>query len=88
MYDFQHELGSEAKDIITGYKGIVTGRAQHLTGCNTYGVTSQKLSSDGKETTLWFDENRLKVAKEDVVKLHSKNVGAMGSPKPTRSNPK
>jgi hypothetical protein len=36
--DFLFELGIEVEDSVTGYKGHITARVQHITGCNTYHV--------------------------------------------------
>lgn len=33
------QLGNEARDKITGFTGIVTSRAEYLTGCTQYGLT-------------------------------------------------
>lgn len=58
--NFVFELGQEVRDVVTGYTGVVRGRAQYLTGCNTYAVQTRKLSDTGKpEDWLWFDENVL-----------------------------
>lgn len=52
--------GVKARDKVTGMEGIVTGRCEHLTGCNTIGLT--KITKDGdKYETFWFDETRLEV---------------------------
>ena len=70
--EFKHELGKVAKDQITGFQGIITGRAQYLTGCNTYGLLPQKLNKEGKiQEADWFDEVRIKIVKDGP--LHSNN---------------
>lgn len=71
------ELGSKAKDVITGFTGIVTGRAQYLTGCDQYCIT-QKASSNGNINTNWFDENRLEVLKGKPIKLAKTDDGKTG----------
>ncbi|EPN30018.1 hypothetical protein A245_46208, partial [Pseudomonas syringae pv. actinidiae ICMP 19096] len=30
------ELGKKARDKISGFEGVITGRAQYLTGCDQY----------------------------------------------------
>jgi hypothetical protein len=58
---FKYELGCEAKDKVTGYKGMILSRAQWLTGCNTYGIKSQELK-DGKPLDMvYFDEDAMDV---------------------------
>ncbi|MGN6451310.1 MAG: hypothetical protein ACTHLK_22500 [Brucella intermedia] len=49
-------LGATAKDIITGFEGVVTGRASYLTGCDQY-----LISPRGEKEARWFDEQRLEV---------------------------
>lgn len=63
---FKHDLGIRVKDIITGYTGIITGRAEHITGCNTYWVNSQTIK-DGKIVGAeYFDEDRLVKVDEGI----------------------
>ena len=59
------KLGDEAKDKVSGFKGIVTCVAQYITGCDRYMLTSKKCGDDGK----WFDAGRLKVTKRDACHI-------------------
>jgi len=69
---FIHELGKKGIDIITQFEGIIVARAEHLTGCNTYGIAPQnKPTKEGKierGVTEWFDEGRIKIISEGVTK--------------------
>jgi hypothetical protein len=61
MPGFQFRRGEPVEDIVTGFKGYVTGRADYLTGCNTYLVTPP-VDKDGKGVdSHWYDENRLRI---------------------------
>ena len=40
MSEFIFELGAKAKDKLTGFEGIITGRADLITGRNTYGINA------------------------------------------------
>lgn len=51
------KLGATAKEIITGFEGVVTGRASYITGCDQYLVSPRGGDKDPK----WFDEQRLEV---------------------------
>lgn len=52
------ELGQEVQDIITGFRGIVTGRVDYLTGCRQL-LVAPSLKPDGTPgDSLWFDEQR------------------------------
>lgn len=58
---FKHELGMKARDKVTGFEGIITGRIEYLFGCNQYGLTP-KIRDDGKpEDTHFFDEGRVEI---------------------------
>lgn len=59
MNIFKYELGTPVKDKITGYKGIIVGRSQFLTGCNRYAVQSKKLKDDKPAEFVYFDENQI-----------------------------
>jgi hypothetical protein len=52
------KLGVRAKDKITGFEGIVTGKASYLTGCDQYSLQPEAKESDYKEGR-WFDVGRL-----------------------------
>lgn len=54
------ELGQKACDKITGFEGILTGRAQYLFGCDQYCIAPP--AKDGKiNDSQWFDEGRIAV---------------------------
>jgi hypothetical protein len=53
-------LGQEAKDKITGFKGILTAKVDYLFGCTQYGIAPE--SKDGKvQDTAYFDEGRIEI---------------------------
>ncbi len=59
MSEFKFTLGIKAKDKITGFEGIIIGRGDYLTGCNTYGL-KPKVDKEGKTQKLeWFDEGTI-----------------------------
>jgi len=57
---FKFELGQEAKDKVTGFKGIVVSRCQYMTGCSRCSLQSQELTKEGNPRE-WqtFDEDML-----------------------------
>jgi hypothetical protein len=69
---FKIDLGSTVKDKISGYQGLVIGRAEWLYGCRTYTVKSQTLTKEGKPTdSIACDEDQLlviKAVKQEPVK--------------------
>ena len=70
MDDFIFELGCTVKDMITGFKGIVRGRTQYMTGCNCYAVQNIKLGTDGQpQEWKWYDEGQLQQVGKKIVSL-------------------
>lgn len=63
-------LGDRAKDIITGFTGIVVGHTRWLTGCDTYTLAPEKVGDDGKSRESGhFDESRVLVVDPTAVTL-------------------
>jgi hypothetical protein len=59
-------LGQKAKDKITGFEGILTGRAQYLFGCDQYCTAPP--AKDGKiGESQWFDEGRIEITGKGVL---------------------
>ena len=75
---FTIALGSEVKSNISGFKGLVTSRSEHLNGCNRYWVTPP-IDKNGKlPDGYWFDEGELIVIKKPI--LPKKNPDRGGFP--------
>jgi len=74
MIYVKFELGQEVKDVITGFKGVATGRAQYITGCDQY-LVQPTCKKDGKyPDSAWLDDGKLestsktlKIKPEDVA---------------------
>lgn len=78
MANFTIELGAMVESTISGFKGMVTSRSEHLNGCNRYWV-SPKVDKDGKlPDGYWFDEGELKVQKP--TETERKNTDRGGFP--------
>lgn len=58
MSGFKIALGAKVKDSITGFSGVVTGRADYITGCRQYSVTPKGTKGKVAESA-WYDEDRL-----------------------------
>jgi hypothetical protein len=92
MADFKYELGKVAEDKLTGFKGILTYRAQYLTGCNNYGIQPIELGEKGEiKEIAQFDESRIRIIGEgvslveDVEQVVEEGVKAPGGPQPNVS---
>jgi hypothetical protein len=64
--DFKHAIGVVATDSISGFTGVIVGRAQYITSCNQYLLTPIASAAP----SVWIDEQRL-VAKPLPRKLRS-----------------
>lgn len=59
-------LGRQAKDKITGFEGILIGRAEYLTGCTQYGLAPPAVNGEIKPAQ-WFDEGRIEITGDGVA---------------------
>ncbi len=76
---FKYELGESAKDVITGFSGVIMARIEYFTGCNQYAISPTKLTIEGKKPEWeYFDENRV-VAKKGKITLNKQNPGFDGN---------
>ena len=90
---FEFPMGAEVKDTITGFRGVITGRAQFITGCDQYSVLP-RLNTVKKSSSMpenqWIDEVRLELVEKGEhldptkYKKSGKQPGCDQSP-PTRS---
>lgn len=63
------ELGVKVKDKVTGFTGVVIGRAQYLYGCEWVQVAPQAIKDGRPVSPIWMDEQRF-----DVVNPPRKRV--------------
>lgn len=62
------ELGDEVECKVTGFKGIVTGVSQWLTGCDKVSVQAP-IQKDGKYgESFWIDKAAVTILKRGKVK--------------------
>ena len=60
---YEFNLGDEVKDKVTGYKGIVTCRAEWLYGCRRYTVQSKQMKDGKAIDSMHLDEMAIKLIK-------------------------
>lgn len=77
--EFQHKLGAKAFDWVTGLRGVITARAEHLHGCNRYWI-QPPVDKDGKVIEgYWFDEAQIRIEEEPKAeRVESNRGGPMG----------
>lgn len=60
-------MGIEAKDKITGFKGIIGARATYLYGCDQILLTSQCKKDNSFEQGQWIDEPRIEYISKGIA---------------------
>ncbi|MDF1606984.1 hypothetical protein PZ897_02210 [Hoeflea sp. YIM 152468] len=60
-------LGDKVRDRITGFEGIATTHAAHLTGCDRFWVTPP-VGEDGKPVDgMWVDIDMLEITQPSAI---------------------
>lgn len=78
-------LGQKVKDKISGFEGIVTGRAEYLTGCTQCVVVPPVDEKGAHREPQWYDEQRLVVLDAPPVVLDNGPTPGCDMPLPSRS---
>lgn len=60
---FKYELGSIAKDKVTGYKGMIIARTEWLYGCRRYQIQSAELDKGKPVDPIGLDEEAVEIIK-------------------------
>lgn len=76
-------LGVTAKDVVTGFKGIVTAHVEYLTGCTQYLVQPPVKKDGGYTDNKWFDEDRLEHVAAKAITL-PRTLAGCDSPAPCK----
>jgi hypothetical protein len=64
------KMGQKARDVVTGFEGIVVARVSFLTGCDRYALLPQGLNKDGRPfEEQYFDVNRLQLIDGEIIEL-------------------
>lgn len=79
------DFGVTAKDVITGFTGVVTGRTTYISGC-TQVLLQPAVGADGKRPDgEWFDEQRLSpVPGRETIVLNNGNTPGADREAPKR----
>lgn len=77
-------LGTTMKDQITGFKGVVVGYCQYITGCHQV-LLVPKVGKDGSYVdSCWFDEQRCTQVGTKVVDLDNTKTPGFDKAAPKR----
>lgn len=66
-------LGDTAYDRLSGFKGVVMGRIEYLTGCNQIFILPKSDKDNEFKEGHWFDVERVEVAEVATVKVLQSN---------------
>jgi hypothetical protein len=80
---FKYELGSKAKDKVTGYKGLIIARTEWLYGCRRYVLQAQELKDGKPIETVCVDQDAVEIVEEAPPHKMSERGG--DAPSPTRA---
>jgi len=61
MSKFKFDLGCVAKDLVTGYTGVIIAKTEWLSGCRRYVLQSQKLHDGKPVESLSVDEEQIEL---------------------------
>jgi hypothetical protein len=68
MPQSEDDIGYTAREILTGFQGLISYRVAYLTGCNQYGLLTPAPVKEGEKSERQFDENRLEII-ESIPKV-------------------
>lgn len=74
------KLGDQVKDSISGFKGIVVGRAEFLYGCVQLSIAPQETKDGRVLDTVWLDEDRVVVTEENALAVPATAAERAGGP--------
>ena len=80
-------LSDKARDTLTGFTGVVIGRAEHLTGCNQVFLLPESEKDNEIKDGVWFDIERVEKLEDQAVALSARRTGA-DIPAPRAAGPR
>lgn len=78
------DLGDRARDTLTGFTGIVTGRVSYLTGCDQVLLLPRSSDETKINGAEWFDIERIQLVDKGAVTVTAAPSG-MDLPLPSIS---
>lgn len=86
---YKFALGERVADKVTKFEGIVVGRSNFISGCDTFGVVPETLKDGAPQDAKWFDEPRLASKGGSILSVDERETktGADLVPQNTNANP-
>lgn len=60
------KMGMMVEDRVSGFKGIVTGKAEYITGCTQFLVNPGTNKDGNLLESIWFDKGRLEIVDDGI----------------------
>lgn len=68
------KLGTPVRDKITGFKGVLVGHVDYISGCSQ-GLVSPKVAKDGSfKESNWFDDQRIITLEQEAAGWAMKQI--------------
>lgn len=84
------DLGKTGTDKITGFKGLIVGHSNHITGCDQFHIQPE-CDSNSLDKFLeghWFDAGRVEISDEIVITIGEVSGEEPGADIPSPSDSK
>jgi hypothetical protein len=63
-------MGAKARDVVSGFEGIISSKTEWLTGCDQVGIRPIELDKDGATRKAeWFDVTQVEVVAQPSPQL-------------------
>ena len=78
------EFGTTCIDVITEFKGVVTGRCSYITGCEQVLLSPVIDKNGARREPQWFDAARVRVTDHPKIELPTQPESGPDIPAPVR----
>jgi hypothetical protein len=73
---FKYDMGVHLKDVITGFKGVVTARIEYINKCVQYQLQPTSVRNGIYPASKWIDEEQVApTAGKRIVLIHGNLLG-------------
>lgn len=78
-------MGDLARETLSGFSGVVSGRVEHIAGCNQV-LLQPEVGADGAwRDSIWFDVERVEVIERGYSAIEGRPTGGEIPTPPTRT---
>ncbi len=77
-------LGDSAKDVVTGFAGVITGKAEYISGCSQALIVPPVAADGAYREGQWFDIQRIEITAVKKVQLDNTRTPGADKEAPKR----